>query len=381
MLRGDRFPTLAGRPESDLRASVWRDGHRVPVPLQVDECDEAGSVVVSKDAMRPRLGPSSVLLLRRADASGAAPAKLAHGAYAIHVAPGSDGGWIYLSAATPGLEASSEDDVDYDAARDRIHARRYGLAFRHPRVDSFALATAKGSEGPNLIDRLKARVTARLLWGLVRFRRNEDQVTEVVVGYRDGALRVTRRAELAVEVGWGLPSPRFVAEDTFYADHAEAPVTISLPFSLGYVFGDLDVRIYLDFRDLDGWEVLAEGLGARALRVGAGQNMGFVPGASSWFALRSGDHALLHRLRLGGGLESVHSALEYWDDRSRADPPESVVGAHPAIGYRLTRWSKVARGRHDLWMETYVLDGAAAANPRAFLSAFDSPLAVSVGAP
>ena len=376
-ISGDRFPSLAGSNEEALSAWAWRGGLRIAVPFQVDECDSDGRVIVGTaagPAPAAKLGTNAVLLLRRHDGGDPAPKKSGNGAFAVKVDDSAKTPrWIYVGAADHELPRSPIDEVDYDPGRDRIQADRYTLAFERPQIGYFAVADGKGKDGPNLIDRLKARVTAKVLWGLVSFHRNEDQVKETVLGYRDGPLRVARRTELEVALGLGLPVLRFVSEDYFYDDHAEGPVMISLPFSLAYVFGDLDVRIYLDFRELEGYELLAEGLGARTLRVGEGSAPTLPPTRSTWFALRRDGKGFLHRLHLGHGLESVESTLYYGYDPALAEPPESVVGERPAVGYRLTGWQGVTRGRYELLMDTYILDGAGAADPWRAIAALDRP--------
>ena len=374
-LAGSRFGALLGRSAQELSAWAWRGGRRMAIPFQIDECDADGRVVVgtrAQPAPPAKLGATSALLLRRRDGGDPAPAPAKTFAVGI-VGADSRRRWIYVGVSDDSLPKSPDDDVDYDAEHDTVHAARYSLRFEHPQIGYFAVADGKGRDGPNLIDRLKARVTAHALWGLVRFRRNEQQVHETVVGFREGALRATRRAALSIEVGWGLPEPQFVAEDYFYADHAEGPVTISLPFALAYVFGDLDLRIYLDFRDLDGYQLFAEALGDRSVRVdGESSGITLPDTHNTWFALRRGDRAFLHRIRLGTGLESVDSALYYLYDPLISDPPEAVRGVRPAVGYHMTGWSSVRRGRHELWMDTYVLEGAAAADVRQTMAAIDA---------
>ena len=285
--------------------------------------------------------------------------------------------WLYLGPEDGTMELSPVDEVDYDPGRDRIAAERYTLGFERPQINYFSVADGKGHDRGNILDRLKARVAAHVLWGLVSFRRNEDQVSEVVLGYRDGPLRAVRRARLEVEIGWGMPSPLIIADDYFYADHAEGPISITIPFALAYLFGDLDVKIFLDFRDLDGFELLSEGLAGRTIRVGEEG----VPTAArtTWFLLRKGGTAFLHRLRLGAGLESVEPTLYYVYDAAADDPPESVRGERPAVGYRLKGWRTVPRGRYEIWMDTYLLDGAAARDPEAAIAVLSRPLRVAVG--
>jgi hypothetical protein len=83
-------------------------------------------------------------------------------------------------------------------------------------------------------------------------------------------------------------------------------------------------------------------------------------------------------LRLGAGLEQVRSRLYYVYDPTLSDPPEAVVGERPAVGYQMTRWRSVPRGRYEIWMDTYILEGAAAADPRGAVRRLEEPVAIRV---
>jgi hypothetical protein len=213
---------------------------------------------------------------------------------------------------------------------------------------------------------------------LFGFRRNEDDVTEEVLGYKDGPIRVVRRSRIGIEIGWGLPAPSIINEDYFYADYAEAPVHISLPFSLAYVFGDLDVRLYLDFLKLDGFRVVAEGLpsGTRIVGSPPTDRAPQDEPRTHWFLLEGRSVKFFHRLRFGPTLDRLECRLFYVDDPARPDPPEAVPGSVPGIGYRLTDWSSVRRGRHEIWMDTYIVDGPATADD--VLARLAAPIAVEV---
>lgn len=364
---GRRLRALWGEPASSLRVWAFRDEQRLPIPFQIDECSPDGRLVVvgrAESLAEPRLGPLSVLLFRAADVGEPSPQTAAL-EIEVQSPEGDERRWAYVSRADGSLPLSSRDDVDYDPATDTIHAARYTLKFHAPYINYFSLANGKQQDQRNLVDRFKARVEARFLWGLISFRKNEDEVVEEVIGYKDGPIRVIRRVRLHVQIGWGVPSPDIIADDYFYADHAEAPIHISLPFSLAYVFGDLDVRVYLDFRNLDGFEVAAEGFDRGPWLVGSRERSAGAtpPQRTSWFLLRRGDVTLVHRLRFGPTLSGIDCRLFYVDDANRPDPPEDDPGLKPGIGYRLTGWSSVGRGRHEIWMDTYVVDGAGSTDP------------------
>ena len=361
---GRHFPLLRKQSRKSLRLWSVRDGKRAAIPFQIDECGPDGALVVpafGDPAPAPPFGSRSLLLFRIADAGARDRGGEDRVAYEIEVGEASDRGYVYLGVDET-LPLSAKDEVDYEPDDDRIRAERYTVGFGSPQIDYFSLADGKRHDRENLIDRLKARVEARFLWGLFRFVRNESQVSEIVRGAIDGPIRVIRRSDLSIEIGWGLPSPVIHSDDYFYAEHAEGPIHINLPFSLAYVFGDLDVKIFLDFRDLDGFEVRTRNSPQPIARVGDGSSAPTT--RTDNFALRRADVGFLHRLRFGPSLRPLTTELVYVDDPELSEPPEAERGSRPAIGYRLTGWNAVGRGRHEIWLDMYVVDGAAAVDPK-----------------
>ncbi len=378
-VNGRHFPLLRKIAPETLRLWATRDGARVAVPFQIDECAADGSLVVpaiGAPAPASPFGARSVLLFRAADAFAQARGGDARVAYEIEV-EGKDGPRFVYLGVDPALAVAAKDEVDYEPADDVIRADRYTTGFASPQTDYFSLADGKGHERGNLIDRLKARVEAKFLFGLVRFVRDESQVSETVLGAIDGPIRVVRRSRLAIEIGWGIPAPEILSDDYFYADHAEGPVHINLPFSLAYVFGDLDVEIFLDFRDLEDFEVRTRHSPEPLARVGEGTKLAGTV-LTDCFALRRGDVGFLHRLRFGPTLRPLVTELVYRDDPTLEDPPEDVPGARPAIGYRMTGWNAVGRGRHEIWLDMYVVDGTAAADPQGTIERFKAQPEVGV---
>lgn len=359
-VEGERLAALRRTPLDRLRVWTFVAGRREAIPFQVDQCGDDGRVVLDPAAAIAAFpGPRSVLLFAVRDARERAPTPPSD---AVEIEVGDRIGgprrWAYVGSA-PELASSARDYVDYEAGRETVHGERYTLGFHGSFADYFAVAQGKGADGPNLLDRLKARVDARFLWGLISFRRNEEEVTSEVVGSKDGPIRVIVRRRLKIRIGWGVPSPEIVSDEYFYADDAQGPVTVSLPFPIGYVFGDLDVRIYLDFRSLDGFEVLANGIASGTMIVGEPPPPLAEPPPTSWFALVGPSAVLVHRLRFEQDLAKLDVRLLYVDDPLRRDPPEGVRGLRPGVGYDIRGWESVGGGRHEIWLDTFVLDRAA----------------------
>jgi hypothetical protein len=383
-IEGRQLQPLLGQPVSELRLWVPEAGKKRPIPFQIDACGPDGRLLLSASGKRlwdRLLEEQSVLLFVARDAGSRVRQLVSTDVVEIEIAWPSDDQrrWAYLGLAGGPFALSQRDDVAYDPHSDTVSGNRYTVRFQDGYTNFFSLATGTGAGGVNLIDRWKIRVEARLLWGLLKFRRNEEHITEELVAYSDGPIRVIRRSRLRTKVGWGISTPEAIVDEYFYGDHYGGPSYVRIPFKLARLFGDVDVRIYLDGRDLDGFTVTA-GDHNSARTVGAPSHEApSAPGPGvSWFMLTSNHLGFLHRLRLGPTLAGVKSDLFYVDDETDADPPEAVGGLQPGVGYRLTNWASVERGRHEIWTETYVIDPAKFRKPSAALARLSAPLHVEV---
>jgi hypothetical protein len=280
--------------------------------------------------------------------------------------------WVYLRV-DPSSEAAGagRDDVTYDPQTDTVHARGYVLRWGDHTPSFFSFRNAGGTER-NLLDRLKARVTARLLWGFLEFNRNEEDITTTVLAWKDGPLRVIRRAQLKVRLGYGLPQPTIIAEDIFTVDAFEGPVIVRLPFNLRYVFGDLTVRIFLDFEDLHGYRLVTATHDAVPIECGTPAD-GLEGTPADWFAMIGPEGAFVHALQISSTLQELDRRLHVIADRE-ADPPEGTPGNCPGIGYSLTQWSSVGSGIHHIGMIIRALPDYQAGDERVALARLQHPL-------
>jgi hypothetical protein len=296
----------------------------------------------------------------------------------LEVALAADGAtqWAYLVAFPDTAPRSPIRYVAYDPARDAVDTARVSIGFGAPTPRSLALHDPGDQPGPNRLDRLKVRASARFL-GLIPLGRDEDDIQWEFVAWRAGPIRVVRRERQWVRLGWGLRTPIFRTESFVYRDSVELPVRLRLNFPPSYFFGGIEVQAALDFRDLVGWVVHAPRgrLGTVAGAAGGAVERGDLEG--DWLALEGPDLTLVLRLRLGETLASLRRQVLYRENDHGYDP-EAAPGEHPAVGFRLTEWGDVDRGHH--WFAA-----AATALPRGYaLDEFArqdaAPLAVDVRA-
>src|SRR5262249_48815608 len=209
----------------------------------------------------------------------------------------------------------------------------------------------------NVLDRLKVRATATFLWGLLRFSRNEDDLRTQFVGWRLGPIRAIRGQRQSVHIGWGIRSPTFGSYTYFYRDWADLPVGLYLNFPPTYFFGDILVRVILDFRDLTGWSVWTPSCQRPLIIDGAmtPEKSALNESSDPWFALRGPQLTFVQRLDVSPSLVTVRRRLIYRESADAAEPPEAFAGERPAIGYRLDEWERVGAGAHQLQSTSYAL--------------------------
>jgi hypothetical protein len=359
-----------------------------PIPFQVDERDAHGRWVLDQGPEPNRDDPpnvlddNDVLLFMATDAGERAaradlPAGTAVAEIVLHDPLLGGDRWAYVASFQGSAPRTDVSYVGYDSTTDRVHGARVSLGFRGgvPRYLAVLGSSAKDVAPPNLLDRLKVRASATFLWGLIRFARNEDDLITQFVAWRSGPIRVMRAQRQTVRIGWGIRSPTFGAYTTFYRDFAELPVSLYLNFPPHYFFGNIAVRIVLDFRDLRGWSVLAPGMEAPLLigdRI-TPQQAALNQAAGSWIALLGPEATLLQTIELSPSLATVRRRLAY---RTEADPPEDVPGERPGIGYVLDQWDHVGAGAHRLAAISYALPRDV--DVREFLRARAVPLQVHV---
>jgi hypothetical protein len=381
-VEGRKFP--AAFRVAVARLTLWRlrGGTLQPVPFQVDERDASGQLALpngvepSQDESPGVFDDNDLLVFAARDLGDQGPVVDAAEIQVTDPLTG-ESRWAYvrLDARMP---AGMPDEVEYDAGADLIRARAYSLTLGTHVPTAFSFRDGNGGYGRNLLDRLKARVTARVFWGLLEFHRDEDDVTTVLLAWKSGPVRVIHRSELQVRLGYGLRPPKIVAEDFYTADTFESPIIVRLPFDLRYVFGDLTVRIFLDFDDLHNARIFADGHHPEP--IGCDQPAPDVNGiATNWFGVTGPEGTFVHALRVSPTLQTLHSALYAVADRT-PDAPERVPGNCPGVGYTLTEWGGMSRGTHQISMVIRAFEHFVPGDEQAFLASLQHPLVTSVRA-
>src|SRR5439155_20781512 len=168
-----------------------------------------------------------------------------------------------------------------------------------------------------------------------------------------------RRSRLQVVVGLGIRLTAGIANTFFYARHVFGPGSLKLPFSPGVLFSEITAYGGVDGRDLHGWRYYAPGAPADGLVVDGRMDPAEEAFASSgeWFVLAHEHDALLFVTRMSENLRRVITLkLLYRDDAAHPNPPESVPGTVPLVGYEGKRVEKLPGGRYTFALHIFMLD-------------------------
>ncbi len=387
-ISGSDVTALNGTPITRLTVFACAESCH-PIPFQVDERDALGRWALDQgpepnpDDSPGVFDDNDVLFFMAADAGErtqpmgfAGAARVAE----IRIDDPLAGTirWAYLAAFDDGAPRATTSYVQYDPAADRVSGARVSLGFRHGVPNYLAVRDTATETETNVLDRLKVRATATFLWGLLHFSRTEDDLSTEFVGWRQGPIRVIRCQRQRVRIGWGIRSPTFGSYTYFYRDFAELPVGLKLNFPPQYFFGNIIIRVVLDFRDLRGWSILSPSLPAPLPIDGtmSAAKAALNQLSDSWFALVGPEVSMVQSMDVSPSLATLRRRLLYREDHGQVDPPEDVPGEEPGIGYQLDRWGDVGAGAHRFISSDYALPPEVDA--REFMRARDAPMQVSV---
>lgn len=382
-LRGSEFSLLEGCPVD--RVVAWACGHGCQrILAQVDECDPEGRWVLdvgddeAHDESRGAFDSTDWLLLAARDLGSRSTNQPPGVQYEVQVTDPLRNTplWAYVGCAPPGSQDMPPPPprVRCEPHQDRVYMEHLVVGF----TGAFPTWLSIDS-GENLLDRFKVRARAKF-FGVIPVRRQESSLQGRVLGWRIGPLRVIRAQQQWVQLGWGIRTPIFQSYAFFYPDFLDVPVVLRLRFPAAYFFSDIQIRAYVDFRDLRGWQLLLPGHGSPIAIDGRMTPEEAALGAQvpEWFALRGPQVTLVQFFGLSPSLRTVQRRFFYRDDIAVTDPPEAAPGEIPGVGYELVDWERVDRGVHSLHAMSFVLPPDA--SPELLIAAQRAPLVTGVRA-
>jgi len=359
IIKGNELPQLGKRPVAEFEVFATRDGALAPIPFQIDQVNSDGSYTLPEGpapvaSSHPDvLATSDEIVMMIADLGERAKpnAALPSDAFEIEMADPLGGPPRYAYIATERHpRRSSLRYVQYNAAKNTAETDHYRFGYVRGVPSDYAPQSRAHENGANLLDRFKIRVRATVL-KLFHFNVNEDNVDNRLLAWKAGPVRVVRLLTHSVRVVLGIRSPEVTNYDFFYRDCVENPFKVRFPWVPRVLFGDIKVRMDLDFTGLDGYSISWSHMNDGALRIGDPRLNATTQTDRpriEWIALRGGGRMIIQTIAPTSDLTLLDRRLYYSDHPDRSDAPERVPGEHPGIGYSMTGWENLASGSHTL---------------------------------
>lgn len=371
VIRGDQLPGLDGVEAARISAFACKDGLPGTIMVQFDERNAAGLYIGNAATGRQRddtpgiIDANDELAFMLTDVGEPCPpailARSTGAVYEIQIERPSlrETGYLYLLLGERGM-VPSRPLIRYDSASDTMISDILAVGFdpKNPIiVNHLALAEYRPRPRVDLLDRLKIRFTGRALRDLISLSIDESEVDAEILAARSGALRAIREIAISVQ-----PVPGFSIKGnvTFvlYRRHAEIFVTVDVPKAGALFVSSLDLEIGLDFIDLRGTRVstnsLPEGVLVDGVMIAQEDNLSL--GDEPWIFISGNGINMLGYIDPDPKM-GVTATANFLDSPDALEPPESVPGTLPKIGYFFKNWQNVKAGSYRLFACYGILPG------------------------
>jgi hypothetical protein len=393
IVTGKDLPGLLARPAAGLRAYAVRTGGMVPIPFQVDEFDKKGRIVSTagrnprRDEDKGAFDANDQIVVMAFDLGDRAVREPrprgARAAAEVEIGDPRTGrkGWFYVFDFDNPPAPSPTSYVRYDPAADRVDTPLYAIDFNEKHavlIDDMRIKSRAG-EGPNLIDRIKARTVLKSRLFLT-FHFNEEDITTKVAAHKIGPVRVVRATEYYMRILFLRVTPSAHVDYLFYRNAVVGPSEIKLPFSPKIVLrGGSESISGIDFvQDIHGWRFYTEGHPEPITLTGnsTGKEGKRWDGAR-WMALYGKSGGTLLRVVYGPSLVKAKLGYTFFyrDDRTFEDKPEREKG-EALLGYYMDVLD-FPRGTHQFWFYQYFASPYAPGDEKKFNDIVDHPLRVT----
>ncbi len=401
---GEDVPALEGTMPDRLAVLAFRNGVLEPIPFQMDERNPFGFLILDQgpfaetDSDGGRFDENDELVFLVSDAGDRAPASIwasqpdsdLHAEVELSDPVSHQKAWAYVARfPTADAPRSPIRYVTYDPQTDRVTTSVFSMGFpddgegnRRAYPNYLSVSTDAGGSGKNLLDRLKLRTEAQILWGLLSFSRTEDEFRSKLLAWRVGPVRAIRRVETAMHLMFGIYAPPIAVDNIYYRDFLEAPNVMDVPVNLGSVLSKLSIRAGLDLsHEAHGMHVVtADNHDVPPLDgVMSEAEKHLVTEHQTWQLATGPGGTIMSRVIMGPTLP-LEQRLYYMDDDSITDPPEFVPGVHE-IGRDLVGGLNIKKGKHSFNAFLYAIAHYQPGDEQRYLAALDRPLTVNVSGP
>ena len=384
LLEGKDVPFLHGQPLAAIQVFAFRSNTLTPIPFQIDERDRRGRWVItagprpSRDNKPDIFDSNDALIFLSRDLGGQTAIDTFPQVHRVwHEIrlgpPTSPFGFAYIGLGVALARSDAPPRVRYMPDQDRVYTERYTLEFGAPLPTHLAFVSALGDFGQNTIAGVRIAGEIRFLGGLLRIRRTNQDLQSRLYGYRQGPVRIIRRARYWFPLPFGLRATGRI-DLIFHPDCVEGTALVKLKIPPRFVLADGELSVYFDFLNFNAARVLLasstsnqSGNGRMTL---AQQALTQQPARWAALLLPTGQTFLLIT-RLEGKLRQLDQRV-YFENKTQPG------GGQPAFGFHFSKLSRLDAGTYRLSIFGVLLNTTDSEDIQSAAAFFLSPPAVTV---
>jgi hypothetical protein len=299
-------------------------------------------------------------------------------------------GWCYLLyfASNPPTKSLEPDYVRYDHSTEILDTDCWKVQYiitkdglHSTYYKNLWIKEDAGGNNKSFVDRLKVRIQAKLLFGAVPVRINEEGMKSNVIAYKSGPIRLNKRVEQYVHLPGGLKALRIVTDVMNYRSTITVPVRFDIPFKLDTVLTSFVFRVGTDYNENAYGAKIYNSCNPKGYLVNGkmdGEDT-FDPGVDSWRLITDDFGTFMTRTIFTPEIwKKIKVSMGLIDDVSKAYPPEVYPGT---IGYLWQDWNLTGlkRGAYYLFMEFYCIPNYRPGKEIQYVNYLDHPLKIRVG--
>lgn len=384
LLEGKALPFLYGQPLVEIQVFAFHSHTLTPILFQIDERDRRGRWVITAGPRPSRDNKPDIfdandalIFLSRDLGAQIAIDTLPQASGAWHEIrlgpPTSPFGFVYIGLGVALARSDAPPPVRYMPDEDRIYTERYTLEFGAPLPTHLAFVSALADFGQNTIAGVRIAGEIRFLGGLLRIRRTDQDLQSRLYGYRQGPVRIIRRARYWFPLPFGLRATGRI-DLIFYPDCVEGTALIKLKIPPRLVLADGELSTYFDFLNFSGARVLLAGNSARepanGLMTQARKASTQQPTRWAALLLPTGQTLLL--------ITRLEGKLQQLDQRVYFEHKTQPVGGQPAFGFHFSKVSRLDAGTYRLSIFGLLLDTTDSEDIQSAATFFLSPPVITV---
>jgi hypothetical protein len=407
VMKGELASEVIGKPISNLRLYAYNNGTLEPIRYQIDEMtgNNGDYIFTSGKLLNTEMGNGKLdtwdVLTFMADDTGD---RVSKDAWVAGASAGSEievidpinnnKGWCYLLYFASNVPARSlKPDYmhfNYDTGVTWSDYRASKSIIKDGRHSVFTTGwwSPKGGGGneKNFLDRVKSRITIKLLFGSLKLKITEESMKSDILAYQIGPIRMLKRSEEYFEgpkwIGGGKVA-RGIIDDVDYRTLSPMPVIIEIPFKLDTIASSVKVWVGVDYnRNVIGSKVFNSENPQGFLVDGKMDDgeLNFNPAVDKWRIMTGPCQTAMQRTIFTPELlkEKIKIKFGIIDDETLKDLPESEPGTYGCIWQE---WdiTNVRAGKYVVFIEMYTIPSYKPGDEKDYMKYMDNPIKVRVG--